>query len=98
MDELPEDVDENEEKYLWLPYKNDLDLGKHLVMESADKHMPEDVYKIEDIFRHSGAYRRFKDLLEERGQLEDWYDFENAHVKEALLEWCRENSIELEDV
>ena len=35
-------------------------------------------------------------LLEERDLLQSWYDFENQRDEEALLEWVRENKVELE--
>ncbi len=38
---------------------------------------------------------RYKDLLEERGILEEWYEFENAHEKEAILEWCRDEGFDV---
>jgi hypothetical protein len=57
--------------------------------------MPDDLARVQDIFSHRGAYRRFKDLLEHRRLLEDWYDFESRREEEALREWCRENDIKL---
>ncbi len=43
-----------------------------------------------------GAYRRFKDFLEQKDLLQSWYDFENQRDEEALREWARDNKIELE--
>ena len=39
-DELPEDIDD--EKYVEIPHKNDLDLGRNLVFEFVSQQMPED--------------------------------------------------------
>jgi hypothetical protein len=36
-----------------------------------------------------------KDLLESKGALENWYDFENKCQTAALKEWCEENDIEI---
>ena len=93
-DELPEDIDDPE-KYIEIPHKNELDLGKTLVLEFTSTYLPEELEKVYSIFRHAGAYSRFKGLLERKGALEDWYKFENERQKVALKEWCRENSIEI---
>ena len=92
-DELPEDIDDPE-KYIAIPHKNELDLGKTLVIEFTSTYLPEELNKVYSIFRHRGAYSRYKGLLESKGALEDWYKFENERQKVALKEWCRENNIE----
>ena len=93
-DELPEDIDDPE-KYIAIPHKNELDLGKTLVIEFTSTYLPEELKKVYSIFRHRGAYSRYKDLLESKGALEDWYKFENERQKVALKEWCQENKIEI---
>lgn len=93
LDELPEDIDDPE-KYIAIPHKNELDLGKTLVIEFTSTYLPEELKKVYSIFRHRGAYSRYKDLLESKGALEDWYKFENERQKVALKEWCKENNIE----
>ena len=93
-DELPEDIDDPE-KYIAIPHKNELDLGKALVLEFTSTYLPEELEKVYSIFRRKGAYSRYKDLLESKGALEDWYKFENERQELALKEWCRENNIEI---
>jgi hypothetical protein len=95
IDEIPEDVGENDD-YLWIPQKNDLDLGKSLVMDFVRAHCEEEMEEVLDIFRRKEAYGRFKDLLAQKGLLEDWYAFEQERTREALLEWCAENGVVLE--
>lgn len=46
---------------------------------------------------HSGAYARFKDLLENRGMLQRWYEYEAMHQEEALRKWCDDIGIQIED-
>jgi len=41
------------------------------------------------------AYGNFKSLLESRGMLQDWFDFENQQEKRALRQWCEEHGIEI---
>ncbi|OGA38126.1 MAG: hypothetical protein A3G24_09315 [Betaproteobacteria bacterium RIFCSPLOWO2_12_FULL_62_13] len=92
---LPDDI-EDSEKYIAIPHKNDLDLGKRLVLKFAAEFLPDALGKVQEIFRRSGAYARFKDLLEQRGMLQQWYEYEAKAQKEALREWCEDNGIEID--
>lgn len=94
---LPEDIDENFDDFLAPPHKHDLDLGQDLVWRFVRQEVPGLEDKVRSFFRHRGAYGRFKDLLEELGILERWYDFEEQETETALREWCKRKNIELED-
>jgi hypothetical protein len=96
MDELPDDLEEDE-KYIRIPDRRELDLGKPLVMEFAGQFLPEDVDRVQEIFSRRGAYAMFKDLLDRRGALERWYEFEAQATERALRTWCEENSVAVED-
>ena len=50
-------------------HKNDLGLGQDLVMSFIEQELPDEFNTVASYFRKNGAYRRFKDLLEERDQL-----------------------------
>ena len=91
LDELPEDIDN--ERFIEIPHKNELDLGKKLVLEFAYRYLPEEVGKIQAIFDRKGAYSKYKALLEQQGVLERWYEFESKEQEKALREWCGANSI-----
>lgn len=93
---LPEDIDDLK-KYIPIPRKNDLDLGRTLVMRFVTQVLPEDQGGVEVFFGRKGAYGRFKGLLEDRGVLDRWYEFEANSRKEALREWCAENGITCSD-
>jgi len=93
-DELPEDIDDPD-KYITIPHKNELDLGKALVIKFTSEYLPEELDKVYSIFRRKGAYSKYKDLLERKGVLEDWYEYENEQQKAALKGWCQENNIEI---
>ncbi len=94
-DEIPEDAEGNDD-YLWIPHKNDLDLGKPLVMSFILNRCPDLYDQVTGIFRRKGAYGRFKGLLESKGLLEEWYAFEEGKIREALLRWCEKNGVVLE--
>ena len=93
-EELPDDI-VNEEKYIAIPHKNDLGLGKRLALNFASLHLPSKLGRIEDIFRKQGAYSRFKEVLLSRDALERWYEFEAKAQEKAIRDWCEVNSIEI---
>ncbi len=93
-DELPEDIYENEQ-YIEIPHKNELDLGKNLVLDFTSAYMPKDLEDVYSIFRKKGAYSKFKNLLERRGLLDEWYSFEEKRQNESLKDWCKENKIKI---
>lgn len=96
LDELPDDIDD-EEKYVQIPDKRDLDLGKPLVLDFVGQFLPDDFDEVQRIFSRRGAYARFKDLLVRRGKLDQWYGFESKAEESALRRWCDLNLIEVSD-
>ena len=93
-DEIPDDIDDSK-KYLQIPTKQDLGLGKPLVLKYVSEHLPEKLNEVHEIFSRKGAYQRYKALLANLGKLEDWYKYESESQKEALIDWCEENEIEV---
>ena len=94
-EELPDDIDD--EKYISIPDKRELDLGKPLVLDFAREFLAADYDEVSHIFSRRGAYARYKELLVRRGALERWYDFSNKSEEMALREWCAENGIEISE-
>ena len=94
QEELSEE-EYNSPIHIEISHKNDLGLGRDLVFEFVEQFIPEDEHKVDQIFRKRGAYSRYKDLLESRGKLQKWYDFENQREQLALLQWCKENKIDI---
>ncbi len=92
--ELPADL-ETSDRYVAVPHKNDLDLGRRLVERFVQQEVPQSEDQVDALFRRKGAYGRFKGLLESKGQLENWHRFEEVAQDAALREWCAENGIEI---
>ena len=91
MDEIPEFADPD--RYVDIPHKDDLDLGRRLVLVFVDSQIPDDYGRVRSFFAKAGAYARFKDLLFERGLLKEWYAFEEAAGHAAVERWCADNHI-----
>lgn len=93
-DERPDDLYESE-NYAEIPHKNDLNLGKDLVFRFVRGNLPDRIDEVRGIFSRRGAYGRFKSLLERKGFLDRWHEFEAKETERALREWCRDLGIEL---
>ncbi len=90
------DEDEyNPDIHIEIPHKNDLDLGKELVFKFVEKYLPDSYERVYNIFGRRGAYSRYKDLLDSKGLLQKWYDFEKQKEQAAIIQWCEENSINI---
>ena len=63
-EELPHD--NGDEKYISIPDKRELDLGKSLGLDFAREFLPDDYDEVRQFFSRRGAYRRYKDLLVRR--------------------------------
>ena len=93
-EELPEDL-ETSDRYLALPCKNELDLGRELALSFVEQELPNEYERAVGFFRSKGAYGRFKNLLESCGVIEKWYAFEAQATEAGLREWCQEHGIQL---
>jgi len=94
LEELLDDIDDSE-KYVPIPDKRELDLGKPLVLDFARQFLSDDFDEVRQIFNKRGAYAIFKDLLDRRGTRDQWYDFEAKAEERALRIWCDLNSIDV---
>ncbi len=94
--DFPDDIDDDE-KYVQVPGKRELDLGRSLVFDFTSRFLPDDYDQVRAIFSRRGAYAAFKGLLSSRNLLDQWYEFESKAEEEALRDWCTLKSIELTD-
>jgi hypothetical protein len=91
-EELPEDF-ETSDRFIAIPHKNDLDLGSDLALRFTAEQLPRLYNRVEQCFRHRGAYALVKELLASEGSLDKWYEFEAEATVRALRNWCTENDI-----
>jgi hypothetical protein len=95
-DELPDDIDDDE-KYIAIPNKRELGLGKPLALAFAREFLPNDFDEVRYIFSKRGAYPKFHTLLARRHAVDRWHDFESKATERALRDWCELNSIAVAD-
>jgi hypothetical protein len=94
-EKIPGDIDDIE-KYVPVPGKRSLDLGTRLVFDFAARHLDEQYDAIRGIFRHKGAYRRFREILEETDSVDAWHTFSQERTLRALEEWCESEGFVVE--
>ena len=80
-----------------IPHKYDLDLGKELVWEFVDRQIPGLKNRVQGIFSRRGAYGRYKAFLADLDLLDAWHRFEDERTREALLGWCRDQGISIDE-
>lgn len=95
-EELPAEIFDDPD-FVAVPHKSDLDLGTKLVWAFVAREIPEKADTIQSFFTRTGAHARFKGYLEGLGLLEKWFEFESARAREALLTWCKDEGVRIED-
>lgn len=91
---VPADVTTSE-RYIAVPHKNALQLGQKMALQFIDQVLPDDYNLVSSFFRKRGAYRRFRELLQAQGLLEQWFVFEASACDSALLDWCVQHNIQI---
>lgn len=66
--------------YIAVSNKVELNLGRCLAIKFAAEHLPDTYDDVCRLFHRSGAYRRFKELLERHDSLEAWYEYEAKEI------------------
>lgn len=92
-EELPDDIDDDN-KYVIVPSKHELDLGQSVVFDFTRQEMPKELDNVYQIFRSRGAYSRFKSLLNKLNMTDKWYAFEEKATYSVLIAWCEEQAID----
>ena len=88
---LPDNL-ETSDRYIAVPHKNDLGVGRRLALALSPR--ISDEYDTVAGFSGGKGIRTFQGIAPVRGILEQWYEFENRAMEEALLAWCEENGIQ----
>ena len=91
---LPDDID-NEQRYLPVPSRKELGLGRNDALAFTEEHAPQLLDRAEAIFSRAGAFQSFKVLMHDAGLLPQWYAHQDARLWEALEEWAEEHDVQL---
>jgi len=88
---------ENQNQYIELPSKYDLD--EYQIMESFVYSIPIDEQKEEmlNLIQGKGAFSRFRQGIERFLLKDKWYRYRDQEMIKIAERWCKENDIEFED-
>ena len=88
---------ENEDDYLALPTKYDLNeyrIIEKFVLSLTDRRTSELLYTS---IKGKGAFRRFKDALRRLELDDEWYAYRNAALRQVAIDWCESNQIQFRE-
>ncbi|WP_100407563.1 UPF0158 family protein [Bacillus solitudinis] len=92
--ELANDIVENDDKYALLP--TSFDVHEYNMIEKFCYRLSDQ--KEQDILLQAisgkGAFRRFKDRINQLGIAEQWYDFRDQCYKEIAKAFCQSKNID----
>lgn len=91
-DEEPEDFGDDT-RYVAIPDTRDLGMGRQLAIQFVSEVRPALRGEIRDAIKGRGGFRRFKDILNQNGLLDRWYEYEAQYERNLIMEWCAENDI-----
>ncbi|KAB8125834.1 hypothetical protein F9U64_21510 [Gracilibacillus oryzae] len=95
--ELAYDIIENDDNYLDLP--TEFEIHEYSMMEDFCFTIENPAFqnKLLHTIRGKGAFRRFKDKINELDIEQDWYAYRDECYKQIAREFCEKNNLEYED-
>jgi hypothetical protein len=78
IEEHPDDL-ETSDRYIAVPDKKELDLGRRLVLSFIREKLPDEYETVARFFRRKEAYG-LKELLASRGMLQKWHDSKTVRL------------------
>ena len=90
-----EDEYDEDDDYIDLP--DSYDINEYRMMENFVYSLPKGKNQtiLYNAIQGRGAFRRFKDKLNDIGMAKTWFAYRDQQYKEIALEWCEENDIEV---
>jgi hypothetical protein len=73
---------------------NEYEIIEDFIGTLEDEDIREELF---EAIQGRGAFRRFKDGIIEHGVDKQWYKYKESKIKELVIEWCREQDIEIQE-
>ena len=91
---IAKDILANPDKYIQFP--NQFYINEYSIMERFSLSITEEKLRdaIYSSLKGSGAFRKFKNIINEFGIEDKWYKYKDGELKEFAIEWCKENNLE----
>lgn len=99
------ELDEDEFDYIteednnWVKFPEQYEVNNWKIMEEFCYQIEDENLKTEALnaIHGNGAFRRFKNLISKREQLDEWNKYQEKEYKRIAIEWCEKNSIKYID-
>lgn len=94
LEECEAIIDCYNEDYIPIPSKfhiHEYSIMEEFCLAIDDEKLSDELYSA---IKGSGAFRRFKDLIQRYDIADDWYKYRDNKYREIAIEWCEENDIE----
>lgn len=88
---------DDEPGWIEMPSGRDWDLKRGLVNRFVANHCPQLEDQVHRCFSRRGAWRAYKDLLDERGLRDNWHSFRDEAIRRVLTKWAAEEGIVIVD-
>ena len=85
----------NNKRYLQLPDRFEIN-EYHMVEAFIADQSEENANRLFRAIQGRGAFRRFKDLIDELGLSEAWYEFRENCYRDRAVRWCLGNDLKYE--
>jgi len=89
--EMREEIEDSDN---YIPLPSQYELNEYEIMEEFVSLQAPKMQKILTMaIEGKGAFRRFKNTVQEYGIDTQWYAFQREKLKEKAIEWCRDNDL-----
>jgi GAF domain-containing protein len=95
--QLRHDWEDRPDDFLSLP--SQFDIHEYSIMQDFAESLTNarQADELLHAIRGSGAFRRFKDRIEDLGIRDQWFEYRAAAFKEIAIEWCEDNGLSYVD-
>ena len=89
-----EELEERLESGRYIPLPDRMEINEYRMMEAFAYDRDDRLVRV---IQGRGAFRRFKDMAEEIGLLDDWYEFRDNCYRDRAERWCKDHYFEWEE-
>ena len=93
-----EDVspDEVEDGGRFIALPSSFDINNWMIMQKFIWNLDDEALRnrLNDAIHRSGAFSRFRDIVDDAGITDDWYAFRDDSYRSIAIEWCEDNDID----
>lgn len=79
----------------FVPLPSRWEINEYRIMEDFIGSLPDEKIRnaLYRAIRGKGAFRAFKDRIDDLGVRQDWFDYRDAAFRKIAIEWCEEHGI-----